>query len=43
MVVTRGVLRLVIALGPTFSSHVKSTVWLAMACPKARLILGKRR
>lgn len=43
VVVTKGRLALAIALGPAFSSHVWSTVWLAIVCPKTRLILGVRR
>lgn len=43
MVVIRGALREAVALGPDFSSQVWSTIWLAMACPKRRLSLGRRR
>lgn len=39
----RGVLRLVVALGPIFSSQVRSIVWLASVCPNVRFILGEIR
>lgn len=32
-----------VALGPVFSSHAWSMVWLAMVCPNERDILGRRR
>lgn len=38
-----GVLRDVTAFGPVFSSHVWSTIWVAMACPRERLSLGVKR
>lgn len=41
--VTRGVLSLVAALGPVFSSQVWSTIWLAMDWPIPRLIAGGNR
>lgn len=43
MVEISGVLRDITALGPVFSSHVWSTIWVAMACPRERLSLGVRR
>lgn len=43
MVEMRGVFSLVVALGPTFSSQVRSMVWLAMVWPRERLILGESR
>lgn len=43
MVEMRGVFSLVVALGPIFSSQVRSMVWLAMVWPRERLILGESR
>lgn len=43
MLAAKGRLMLAIALGPVFSSQVKSIIWLAMVCPNERLILGKSR
>lgn len=43
VVVMRGRLVEVSALGPVFSSQVWSTICPAMACPKIRFILGSRR
>lgn len=42
-VVMRGRLVVIMALGPDFSSHVWSTIWVAMNCPSTRLILGGKR
>lgn len=41
--VMRGAFIEAIALGPTFSSQVWSTVWLAMAWPRRRLSFGAKR
>lgn len=38
-----GIVAEAMALGPTFSSHVWSTIWLATVCPRTRLSLGGRR
>lgn len=43
VVVIKGRLREAVAFGPIFSSHVWSTVWEAMVCPRVRLSLGVRR
>lgn len=43
MVVTKGRLREVTALGPVFSSQVWSTIWLAIVWPKTRLSFGVKR
>lgn len=43
MVEIMGVFRLVAALGPIFSSQVRSIVWLAMVWPRARFIFGGSR
>lgn len=40
---TRGRLEEAMALGPTFSSHVWSTSWLAISCPRTRPSFGGRR
>ena len=37
----REVFNLIVALGPIFSSQAKS--WLAMVCPRVRLVWGKSR
>lgn len=39
----KGVLRDDAAFGPTFSSHVWSTIWLAIVWPSVRFSLGMRR
>jgi len=43
VVVIRGVFKEAIALGPTFSIQVWSTIWLAMVWPRMRLFLGVNR
>lgn len=43
MVVIRGRLREVSALGPVFSSHVWSTICPEIFCPRIRFIFGRRR
>lgn len=39
----RGIEILAMALGPVFSSHVWSTIWLAIFCPRRRPSLGAWR
>ena len=43
IVETREVFNLIVALGPIFSSQAKSRIWLAMVCPRVRLVWGKSR
>lgn len=43
VVVIRGVFREVVALGPDFSNHDWSIIWLAIICPRERLSLGVSR
>lgn len=43
VIVIKGMFRVVVALGPIFSSHVWSIVWEAIACPRIRFSLGVRR
>lgn len=43
VVVTRGILREARALGPDFSSQVKSTIWLAIVWPRVKLSFGRVR
>lgn len=43
VVEARGVVALAIALGPVFSSHVWSTIWLAIFWPRRRLSCGAWR
>lgn len=38
-----GLLIETVALGPTFSSQVWSSIWLAIVCPRTRLVLGISR
>lgn len=42
-VVMRGMFKEVTAFGPTFSNHVWSIVWLAIAWPKIRPSFGMSR
>lgn len=43
VVVIRGILSEAVALGPVFSSQVKSIIWLAIVWPRVRLSLGSSR
>lgn len=43
VVVTRGIFKVTTALGPVFSNHVWSIIWLAIVWPKTRLSLGAKR
>lgn len=38
VVVIKGLLDAIRVLGPVFSNQVWSIVWLAIACPRARLV-----
>lgn len=43
VVVIRGMFSEVRALGPVFSSQVRSMIWVAIVCPRVRLSLGSVR